>query len=43
MKIWFTGFNTFGVKRFLIAMNSPELIIVDLWGFGLWICRKGGR
>jgi len=43
MTVRITAFNTFGEKRFALVSNRKELILVNLWGFGLWITPGDGK
>ncbi len=34
-----TPYRTFGVKQFKIIVNNEDLLLVNLFGFGLWILK----
>lgn len=34
-----TPYRTFGVKQFKIIVNDQNLLLVNLFGFGLWVLK----
>lgn len=35
-----TPYRTFGVKQFKTIVNNDDLLLVNVFGFGLWILKS---
>ena len=34
-----TPYRTFGVKKLTVIVNDQDLLLVNLFGFGLWVLK----